>query len=85
MEFIRTLKEKQMTKRRADIQEQAESLIRVSDFIDDLYIAYNGVPLVPIGKDWTSVQILQELNKLRQNYIKSKMKDNGFQQVTAVF
>ena len=83
MEFIRTLRERQQTRRQADIQEQAEALIRVADFADDLYIAYNGVSLVPIEKDWTSVQILHELNKLRQNYVKSKMKGNEFQQVVA--
>lgn len=77
MEFIRTLRERQQTQRQADIQRLAEDTIRLSDFDDDIYIAYDGTPLVPIDRNWTSVQIIEELSKLRQNYINSKMKEQG--------
>ena len=77
MQWIRDFKEKQITQRQADIQRQAEDTIQLSDFDNSLFIAYNGVPLVPIDKDWTSVQIIEELSKLRQNYINSRMKEQG--------
>ena len=77
MELIRTLRQKQQTQRQYDIQRQAEDTICLSDFDNDMYIAYCGTPLVPINKEWTSVQILEELAKLRQNFINSKMKQQG--------
>jgi hypothetical protein len=73
MEFIRTLREKSQTRRQEEIQRQAEELITLSDFDSDLYIAYAGTPLVPIKEEWTSKEIVEELTKLRQNYIKSKL------------
>lgn len=79
MEFIRTLREKHQTQRQNDIQNQAEALIRVSDFDDELFIAYNGVPLVPIEKEWTTKEIIEKLNLLRGNYINSKMKNYNAQ------
>ena len=74
MEFIRTLREKNQTKREEDIRKQAEDLITLSDFDSSLYIAYQGTPLVPIKEEWTSKEIVQELDKIRQNFINSKIK-----------
>ena len=74
MELIRTLREKSQTKREEDIRRQAEDLITLSDFNSSLYIAYQGTPLVPIQEEWTSKDIIQELDKIRQNFINSKMK-----------
>lgn len=74
MEFIRTLKEKSQTKREENIRKQAEDLITLSDFDSSLYIAYQGTPLVPIKEEWTSKEIVQELDKIRQNFINSKIK-----------
>lgn len=74
MEFIRTLREKSQTKREEDIRRQAEDLITLSDFGSSLYIAYQGTPLVPIKEEWTSKEIVQELDKIRQNFINSKIK-----------
>ena len=75
MELIRSLRDKHETKVQQDIIREAECVITVSDFADELYIAYNGVPLVPIKVTWTSKEILEELNLLRQNFIKAKSKD----------
>ncbi len=75
MEFIRTIREKQQTKRQEEIQKMAEETITLSDFESNLYIAYAGTPLVPIKEDWTSKDILEELNKLRSNYINAKIKE----------
>ena len=55
----------------------AEETIRLSDFANSIYIAYAGTPLVPIQENWTSKDIMQELSKLRQNYVNSKMKEQG--------
>lgn len=75
MEFIRTLREKSQTKREEAIHRQAEEAITLSDFDSNLFIAFNGTPFVPIEEDWTSKQIIEELSKLRQNYINAKLKE----------
>lgn len=83
MEFIRTLREKSQTQRQATIRKEAEVFIKLADFDNSLYIAYNDTPLVPIDSSWTSVEILQELDKLRQNYINSKLKECGLPRIAA--
>ena len=77
MEFIRTIRNKRQTQKQNEIQRQAEDTITLSDFLDAMYIAYNGVPVVPIDVNWTSKEILGELTKLRQNYVRAKMVENG--------
>lgn len=74
MEFIRTLRDKHQTAKQNDIAMQAEARIRVSDFDNTLFIAFDGTPLVPIEKDWTTKEIVQQLNIMRNNYINSKLK-----------
>lgn len=74
MEFIRTLRDKHQTAKQNDIAMQAEARIRVSDFDNTLFIAFDGTPLVPIEKDWTTKEIIQQLSIMRNNYINSKMK-----------
>lgn len=81
MELIRTLREKSQTKRQAEIQRMAEETICLSDFADNIYIAYLGTPLVPIEDSWTSKEIMLELSKLRQNFVNSKMKEQGLTQL----
>jgi hypothetical protein len=82
MEFIRTIRERQQTKRQAEIHEQAESLITLQDFDDSLYIAFNGTPLAPIDPSWTTKEIVQQLSVFRNNYINSQLKRTS---VAAVF
>ena len=55
----------------------SEEVITLADFDSSLYIAFQGTPLVPIEESWTSKEIFEELNKVRQNYIKSKKKAQG--------
>ena len=74
MELIRTLREKAQTKRQHDIQQMSEEFITLSDFAGSIFIAFQGCPLVPIKEDWTSKQIVEELDKVRQNFINSKLK-----------
>ena len=83
MEFIRTLREKSQTQRQANIRKESEVLIKIADFDNSLYIAYNETPLVPIESSWTSVEIISELNKLRNNYINSKLKECGLPRIAA--
>lgn len=75
MEFIRTFREKSQTRREELIHRQAEEVITLSDFDSSLFIAYNGTPFVPIEDGWTSKQIVEELTKLRQNFINAKLKE----------
>ena len=84
MELIRTLREKSRTSRQLEIERQAEDIIRIADFDDALYIAYAGTPLVPVEPNWTSKEIIQELSKLRHNYINGKLKENGIPRIAAV-
>ena len=74
MEFIRTLREKSQTKKEEEVQKMSEQVITLSDFDSSLYIAYNGTPFVPIDENWTSKEIVEELSKLRQNFINAKLK-----------
>ena len=74
MELIRTIKQKHLTAKQNEIHLQAEELITLSDFDSSLYIAYGGIPLVPIKEEWTSKEIVEELTKVRQNFINSKLK-----------
>ena len=74
MEFIRTLREKSQTKKEEEVQKMSEQVITLSDFDSSLYIAYNGTPFVPINENWTSKEIVEELSKLRQNFINAKLK-----------
>jgi hypothetical protein len=73
MELIRTLREKSQTRKEEEIHKLAEETITLSDFDNSLYIAFAGTPIVPIKEEWTSKEIVEELTKLRQNYIKSKL------------
>lgn len=72
MEFIRSLREKHQTARENDIALQAEARIRISDFDNTLFIAFDGTPLLPIEKDWTTKEIIQQLSIVRNNYINSR-------------
>jgi hypothetical protein len=76
MEFFKKLREKSQSKLMEDIQERSKEVITLTDFGSSLYIAYNGTSLVEIDKSWASERIIQELSKLRQNYINSNMNSN---------
>ena len=88
MEVIRTLfktdPEKQETKRQNTFRQQAEELITVTDFADELYIAYNGTPLAPIDPSWTTKEIVQQLSVFRNNFINSRMKEANHPRVAAM-
>jgi len=76
MEFFKKLREKSQSRKMEDIQERSKEVITLTDFGSSLYIAYNGTSLVEIDKSWASERIIQELSKLRQNYINSNMSSN---------
>lgn len=81
MEFIRTIREKSQTKRYASIVEEAERLITLDDFDDSIFIAYNGVPFVPIDKQWATKEIVEKLSELRHNYVNARLKECGLGQL----
>lgn len=84
MELIRTLKEKHQNQRMADIERMAEDTIQLADFDDQIYIAYNGTPLVPMEPTWSSKDIIGELKKLRSNFVNSRIKESGLSRIAAV-
>ena len=84
MEFIRTLREKSQTKRQEEIEKMAEETITLKDFDNSLFIAYNGTPLAPVEPSWTTKEIVQQLSVFRQNFINSKMKENGLRIAAAL-
>ena len=75
MELIRSIKERNQTRREEFVHKQAEDLITLSDFDNTLFIAFQGTPLMPIKEEWTSKEIIEELNKVRQNFINAKIKE----------
>lgn len=84
MELIRTLRERSNTKKQATIQNLAQEVIRLADFDNEIYIAYNGTPLVPINKDWTTSEIIRELSIVRGNFVNCKLKESGLPKIAAV-
>lgn len=55
---------------------ESRSAIKVKDFENELYIAVNGVPLLPIPQDWTASQILKRLSDLRDGYTNYAAKED---------
>jgi hypothetical protein len=84
MEIIKHFKERRLAQKKEAIVRMAEDTIRLSDFDGTVYIAYNGDPLIPMNPLWSSKDIIGELNKLRSNFINSRMKDNGIIKIAAV-
>lgn len=84
MELIRTIRERRQAQRQSEIMMEAEEYIRLSDFDDDMFIAYNGIPLVPIDKGWTVPQILEKLSEVRQNYMNAKTKEYRIPRIAAM-
>ena len=78
MELIRTIREKRLASKQQDIEERALYIIGIDDFDNDLYISYNGVPLVPIEKGWTTKEIIEKLRLIRQNYVNAMIKGHTF-------
>lgn len=74
MELIRTLREKAQTKQVEDFNNMAEEFITLSDFDGSIYIAFHNVPLIPINASWTTKEILEELSKIRNNFVNAKIK-----------
>lgn len=76
MELIKTLRAKRETSKQNDIRRLAEERITLDDFDDKIYIAYNGVPFVPIEESWTTGEIINKLKELRHNFANAMLKDH---------
>lgn len=74
MKLFKAIKEKRKAAKEHIIYSRAEELIRIADFDNNLYISFAGTPLILLKKDCSSVQILEELYKLRSNYINTHLK-----------
>lgn len=73
MEFLNSFKEKKMTSRQREINEEATSNITLTDFENKIFIAYNSTPLIPVEDTWTPTEILTKLEETRNGYIEYKM------------
>lgn len=76
MELIKTLRAKRENSKQKDIRKLAEDRITLDDFDDKVYIAYNGVPFVPVEESWTTNQIISKLKELRENFANAMLKDH---------
>ena len=74
MEILKTIKEKSFTRKEADVKKDSENLITLSDFNNQIYIAYLNTPLIHLDENLTAKEVIVELNKIRDNYINSKLK-----------
>jgi len=84
MELFRSLREKSQTKKEEDIRHMATDRISISDFDNNLYIAFDGAPLVLLDENLTCKELVGELSKVRENYISSRLKDEGLTRIAAV-
>lgn len=75
MDLIRTIREKNESSKQSRIRKQAEELITIVDFDDQLYIGFEEIPLVLIEKDWTVDQIIDKLKTLRTTFVNGRMKN----------
>lgn len=67
---------KRLSMKEKSLYLESRDAIKVKDFEGELYIAVNGVPLLPIPQDWTATQILDRLSNLRNGYSKYVVKNN---------
>ena len=84
MELFRTIREKSQTRKEEEIRVIATERISISDFDNQLYIAFDGAPLVLLNENLTCKQIVGELSRVRENYINSRLKDEGLPRIAAV-
>lgn len=83
MELFRTIREKSQTRKEEEIRVIATERISISDFDNQLYIAFDGAPLVLLDENFTCKQIVGELSRVRENYINSRLKDEGLPRIAA--
>lgn len=84
MELFRTIREKSQTRKEEEIRVIATERISISDFDNQLYIAFDGAPLVLLDENLTCKQIVEELSRVRENYINSRLKNEGLPRIAAV-
>lgn len=75
MGLIRFIKEKDKNRKIDLIKVQAVDSITLLDFESVMYIAFNGIPLIPVEEDMTPKEIIEELHKVRNNFINAKIKE----------
>ena len=83
MELFRTIREKSQTRKEEEIRVIATERISISDFDNQLYIAFDGAPLVLLDENLTCKQIVGELSRVRENYINSRLKNEGLPRIAA--
>ncbi len=83
MELFRTIREKSQTRKEEEIRVIATERISISDFDNQLYIAFDGAPLVLLDENLTRKQIVGELSRVRENYINSRLKNEGLPRIAA--
>jgi len=69
MNILKNIKEKQTINRNNNIEQEAVSRITPSVYKGELYIAFDGFPLVIMDKGSTSEDLIQKLNTVRNSYI----------------
>jgi hypothetical protein len=77
MGFFSTLRERHQSSRKRDIERMAEDVITLTDFKGTVYFAHQGIPLVPVKDEWSPKEIVNELARVRNDYICARMEENG--------
>ena len=67
---------KRLYLKQKSMMQESRMAIKVKDFENELYIAIDGIPLLPIPNDWTASQILEKMNTLREGYMNYSRKNN---------
>lgn len=76
MEWINYIKERYSSARQKDITKEAERVISLRDFNNNIFIAINNVPLIQMNEESTPQTILTNLTTIRQNYINAMTSNN---------
>jgi len=75
--MFESIRERRKDAKERQVTSDARRRIEVADSDGKLFIAYDGTPVFPIEAEWTTKEIMMQLEILRNNYIRSKMSETS--------
>lgn len=76
MNLIRKYTEKAAITKQKNIEEEAKNRITLSEYKGEVFIAFDGYPLVLIDNSEQVPQITEKLNGVRNSFIKYRTDEN---------